>query len=354
MAKRDEGTYLFLILSLAIFVPHLANATVPAIFVLGDSTADVGTNSLLPDSLARADFPFNGIDFPHSRPTGRFSNGFNSADFLAKLTGFKRSPLLLSLKSGLPNRLCRGVNFASGGSGLLDITGQTLKVVPLSEQIKQFARVCHNLTALRGPASTEKLLSRPVFCISIGSNDIFGYFLTNSTVPKEEFITILISMLMLFWSLYSLGARKFGIISVPTIGCCPAQRIFNSTGGCLEAMNDFSRAVYSALDSLLCKISSELPGMKYSLGNTYEMLYKTLLLSLKVKNGDTACCGFGTLNAEQPCNATANLFSNRRDYLFWDLYHPSQAASRLATITLDGDGPRFVSPINFAQLAEDN
>jgi hypothetical protein len=37
----------------------------------------------LPGSMARADFPHNGIDFPcASRPTGRFSNGLNSADFL--------------------------------------------------------------------------------------------------------------------------------------------------------------------------------------------------------------------------------------------------------------------------------
>ena len=63
-------------------VLHSADALVPAMFILGDSTVDVGTNSLLPFSIIRADFPFNGIDFPSSEPTGRFSNGFNSADFL--------------------------------------------------------------------------------------------------------------------------------------------------------------------------------------------------------------------------------------------------------------------------------
>lgn len=71
-----------LVLCLAIVAFHLANAEVPAVFILGDSTADVGTNNFLPRSKARADFPPNGIDFPHSRPTGRFSNGFNSADLL--------------------------------------------------------------------------------------------------------------------------------------------------------------------------------------------------------------------------------------------------------------------------------
>ena len=63
-------------------VSHSADGPLPALFILGDSTADVGTNALLPQSVVRADLPFNGIDFPHSRPTGRFSNGFNTADFL--------------------------------------------------------------------------------------------------------------------------------------------------------------------------------------------------------------------------------------------------------------------------------
>ncbi|TXG59876.1 hypothetical protein EZV62_014449 [Acer yangbiense] len=36
----------------------------PTIFTFGDSTADVGTNNFLPGSLSRANFPYNGIDFP--------------------------------------------------------------------------------------------------------------------------------------------------------------------------------------------------------------------------------------------------------------------------------------------------
>lgn len=67
---------------LAIF--RIANAEVPAIFIFGDSTADVGTNDFLPGSKFRVNFPFNGIDFPHGKPTGRFSNGLNSADFLGQ------------------------------------------------------------------------------------------------------------------------------------------------------------------------------------------------------------------------------------------------------------------------------
>lgn len=73
---------IFLLLSSTVFGLHSADASVPLVFIFGDSTADVGTNNFLSESTARADFPFNGIDFPHSKPSGRFSNGFNCADFL--------------------------------------------------------------------------------------------------------------------------------------------------------------------------------------------------------------------------------------------------------------------------------
>lgn len=55
----------------------------PAMYVFGDSLVDVGNNNHI-DSIIRADFPHNGIDYPGKKATGRFSNGNNSADFLGK------------------------------------------------------------------------------------------------------------------------------------------------------------------------------------------------------------------------------------------------------------------------------
>lgn len=57
-------------------------ANVPAIFIFGDSTVDVGTNNYLNGSLATADNPYYGIDYPNHVATGRFSNGYNPADFI--------------------------------------------------------------------------------------------------------------------------------------------------------------------------------------------------------------------------------------------------------------------------------
>jgi hypothetical protein len=55
----------------------------PSMYVLGSSIMDVGNNNYLPGPAAdRANHPYNGIDFPGSIPTGRFSNGYNIADYV--------------------------------------------------------------------------------------------------------------------------------------------------------------------------------------------------------------------------------------------------------------------------------
>lgn len=77
---------LCLLISVQVMCATAGNvAPPPSIFVFGDSTLDVGNNNYLtgPD-VPRANQPYYGIDFPGSVPTGRFSNGYNIADYLGK------------------------------------------------------------------------------------------------------------------------------------------------------------------------------------------------------------------------------------------------------------------------------
>ncbi|CAN6685203.1 unnamed protein product [Malus baccata var. baccata] len=344
-----------LVLCVAIGFVSPADPGAPLIFIFGDSTADVGTNNFLLTSTARADFPHNGIDFPSSEPTGRFSNGLNSADFLSMTFGLKRSPPpFFSLNAtSLSNKTFGGVNFASGGSGLFDITGKksVKNVVPFAEQIQQFSTVKSNLTAIKGG---RRVTERSLFFISIGSNDLFGYYHSNSSIPKKEFLS---SLLLAYENhlkgLIHLGARKFGIISIAPIGCCPSQRVYNASGGCLEDLNDLAVAFHSRLDALMSKLSSEYKDVKYALGNAFEMTINVIRnpLPFNFTQVEAACCGAGKLNGESFCSPNATLCLNRDNYLFWDLFHPTQAASKLAAVTLFNGGPQFVTPINFAQLA---
>ncbi|GMI70545.1 hypothetical protein like AT5G55050 [Hibiscus trionum] len=351
----------FVILALVIGVLQSANADVPAIFILGDSTVDVGTNNYLPDSNIKANFPHNGVDFPFGRATGRFSNGLNTADFLAKFFGFKRSPLsFLAFNGtyGIKKPKFRGMNFASAGSGLLDVTGQppTQKayVVSMGQQVYQFSMVYNELLAIKSQSETEEFLSKSLFFISVGSNDIMGNYHSNNPIPKEQFIPNLALVYEKHLrNLMSVGARRFGIIGVPPVGCCPSQRL-SAKGECVKELNDQAEAFFSAMDTVMRNLSSENKDIKYSLGNTYATTREVIdnphaFNFIDVKN---ACCGNGTLNAESFCTPLANLCSNRRRYLFWDLFHPTQAASKMLAFELYSGEPEYVTPINFSQLAE--
>ena len=61
-------------------------------------------------------------------------------------------------------------------------------VVSLGQQIQQFATVQSNLTAAIGSEETEKLLSKSLFLISSGSNDIISRFPIIGGLTNEDFI----------------------------------------------------------------------------------------------------------------------------------------------------------------------
>ena len=71
---------------------------VPAMYVFGDSTLDVGNNNHLEgEQVPRANKPYYGIDLPGSgKPTGRFSNGYNVADFVGNIHSLSESRLLMT------------------------------------------------------------------------------------------------------------------------------------------------------------------------------------------------------------------------------------------------------------------
>jgi hypothetical protein len=105
---------------------------VEGMFVFGSSLVDNGNNNFLNGSGVRADYLPYGVDFPLG-PSGRFSNGRNVIDALGELLGLPGlvPPFANPRTRRARAALLRGVNFASGGSGILDHTGQ-VTVSPLA------------------------------------------------------------------------------------------------------------------------------------------------------------------------------------------------------------------------------
>ncbi|KVI02956.1 Lipase, GDSL [Cynara cardunculus var. scolymus] len=336
-----------------------------ALFIFGDSILDVGTNNHFNDSTARADHQYYGVDYPDSVATGRFSNGYNSADLLARyIADYTYSPppfLSLVDRSGATflQEILEGANFASAGSGILIDTGHEKYA---REQIQQFSTIRGNISESLGKSAANIFLAMSTYIISVGSNDFFEHqhaLSLNQTEPEQLIANLTATYSIHLQSLYDLGARKFALIGIPPLGCCPIERFINLTllqgdGGCVMAMNDLAQAFHASTESLLQNFSSTNQGVVYSLGNTYNTILN--FIDNPRANGfrvvETACCGNGTFNAEKKCERGSKLCVNRDEYLFWDEFHPTQAASRQAALTLAyAEGPEFVTPMNFSSLA---
>ncbi|KAK4261689.1 hypothetical protein QN277_004652 [Acacia crassicarpa] len=367
MASSFSGVTSFIVLAFLCVAVHVAYGTDqennrPVMFIFGDSTADVGTNNFL-KTRAKANAPYYGIDFPNRVPTGRFSNRFNIIDHIAQLFGYKESPLpylfLRHHQYAFNKTVLGGVNFASGGSGILRDTGKQNfgKVVPLEQQVEQFAVVRATIADKLGTNQTATFLSKALFIISVGGNDLFEFPSNKTaTLAQKQYLSALQSNFSTqIMNLYESGARRFGIINVAAIGFCPAVRA-NNSGESDDGLNQFAAAFNFETASLLEKLSNDLRDFKYSFGNSFLMTLEVLQNPrlVGVKETKKACCGVGRFNGEGPCLKAkkAELCVDRGDFLFWDWVHPTDKASRSAAASLFNGTSPVVTPINFRQLAD--
>ncbi|KAL5650320.1 hypothetical protein ACJX0J_041129, partial [Zea mays] len=213
-----------------------------------------------------------------------------------QLLGFAESPPpLLSLTNaarlGRLKSTC-GINFASGGSGLLPTTGGASvcggEVVSMAEQVGNFTRLVRTWERQkrrRQAAEAARLVSRSLVFISVGSNDLFEYsdFFAdprnrNASRNDAAFLQGLVAFYAAYVKdLYAAGATKFSVVSPSLVGCCPSQRKVARDShdldelGCLRAANNLSGQLYLMIGSMLRNLSQELPGMKYSLGDAIGM-----------------------------------------------------------------------------------
>ncbi|KAK2441263.1 GDSL esterase/lipase [Trifolium repens] len=347
-----------LIISFFIFnLGFLVAQKTPAIYVFGDSLVDVGNNNYLSLSLVKATLPHYGIDFPTKKPTGRFSNGKNAADLIAEKLGLATSPPYLSLISKFNNNknvsFLRGVNFASGGAGIFN--GNARQAIPLTKQVDFYTQVHDQLTQQVGASTLQNHLSKSIFGVVIGSNDIFGYYnsmdLQKKNTPQQYADSMVSSLKIQLKRLYNNGARKFEIIGVSTIGCVPALRLRNKTE-CFSEANFLSIKYNEGLQSMLKELKLENKDLNYSYFDTYGALQDLIQNPILYGFADVkdACCGLGELNAQFLCTPISGVCSNRQDHIFWDQFHPTEAAIRTIVDKLYNGPSKYTSPVNLEQL----
>ncbi|EXC47601.1 hypothetical protein L484_001467 [Morus notabilis] len=88
MKQYNRNTSIYILRHNNHIVKASESPSIPAVFAFTDSTLDSGNNNGLA-TIFRGDHPLYGRDFPGHIPTGRFSNGKLTTDFLVSNLGIK-------------------------------------------------------------------------------------------------------------------------------------------------------------------------------------------------------------------------------------------------------------------------
>ncbi|KAL7231888.1 hypothetical protein ACSBR2_010005 [Camellia fascicularis] len=339
-----------------------------ASFLFGDSLVDAGNNNYLP-TLSKADVPPNGIDFQPSggNPTGRFTNGRTIGDIIGEELGQPHYAVPFLAPNATGNAILYGVNYASGGSGIMNATGRIfVNRLSLDIQVDYFNITRKQIDQLLGASQArDYVMNKSLFSVTIGSND----FLNNYLLPvfsigarvsesPDAFVDDLINHLRRqLTRLYQLDARRFIVANVGPIGCIPYQKTINqlSEDECVALPNQMALQYNSRLKDLVTELNQNLPGAKFVLANVYDLVMELVTNYAKYgfSTASTACCGNGGQFAGIiPCGPTSSLCSDRDKHVFWDPYHPSQAANVLIAKQLLVGDPKYVFPITLQQLMD--
>ncbi|XP_076934566.1 GDSL esterase/lipase At4g16230-like [Bidens hawaiensis] len=335
--------------------------TLSANFVFGDSLVEVGNNNYI-TSLSKANYVPNGIDF--GRPTGRYTNGRTIVDILGQELGLQDyTPPYLAPTTVGPVIL-KGVNYASGGGGILNETGKIfVGRINLDAQLDNFANTRQDIISRIGAPAAQDLFHGALFSVTIGSNDFINNYLTpvlstieRKLVSPEAFVGDLISRFRgQLTRLYNMGARKIVIPNVGPIGCIPYQRDINPSAGddCVALPNHLAQLFNLQLKGLLQELSISLEGSTFVFADVYRIVADIVqhYKSYGFNNADSACCYVtGQHGGLVPCGPTSKVCPDRPKYIFWDPYHPSDATNTIvAKRLMDGD-VEDISPLNLRTL----
>nr|CAD1834007.1 unnamed protein product [Ananas comosus var. bracteatus] len=315
--------------------PARSAPQVPCFFIFGDSLVDNGNNNDIA-SLARANYPPYGIDFPGG-PSGRFSNGMTTVDVIAKLLGFDNYTPPFASASG--NELMTGVNFASAAAGIREETGQQLGGrISFGGQVQNYQAAVQSVVNILGDEdSAANYLSKCIFSVGMGSNDYLNnYFMpafysTSRQYNPQQYANVLAQQYsQQLRIMYNYGARKVVLIGVGQVGCSPNELAQLSSNGvtCVDRINSAIQIFNQKLISLVDEFN-KLAGAHFTYINAYgifgDILRNPAANGLKVTN--RGCCGVGRNNGQVTCLPYQTPCQNRDEYLFWDAFHPTEAAN---------------------------
>ncbi|KAK1325641.1 GDSL esterase/lipase [Acorus calamus] len=224
---------------------------VPALFVIGDSSVDCGTNNYL-GTVARADRPPYGRDFDTHNATGRFSNGRVVVDYLALNLGLPFVPAYLGWRSGNYQDMIHGMNYASAAAGIFFSSGSDMgQHVSLTQQVQRFSDTAQQLSLSLGPGPAADFIARSVVYVSIGSNDFIHLYLANSSNIQSEYLP---------WEFSHILASNLK----------QELKYRSQDGRCIKEINDAIIEFNFELKYMVNELNKELTGAQFTFCNAFE------------------------------------------------------------------------------------
>ncbi|RWW24581.1 hypothetical protein BHE74_00013487 [Ensete ventricosum] len=283
----------------------------------------------------------------------------------AQLLGF--DDLIPPYASTRGQALLAGVNFASAAAGIREETGRQLVGllrkggrIPFGGQLQNYQSAVQEMVSILGDEdSAADYLSKCIFSVGLGSNDYLNnYFMpafysTGQQYTPEQYADELIQQYsQQLRTLYKYGARKVVLIGVGQVGCSPNELAQRSPDGvaCVEEINSAIRIFNAKLIEVVDEFNAALDGAHFIYIDGYgifedilrnpaengeepalSVISSNTYLTLCVVSGlsvtNRGCCGVGRNNGQITCLPYQAPCTNRDAYLFFDAFHPTEAAN---------------------------
>ncbi|CAK9186261.1 unnamed protein product [Ilex paraguariensis] len=165
----------------------------------------------------------------------------------------------------------------------------------------------------------------------MGSNDyINNYFMpehynTSRQHNPNQYASLLIQQYSLrLRALYNYGARKVVLFALGLIGCAPYELKRNIGLPCVPHINLAVNLFNNKLKVLVDNLNQQLAGAKFIYVNTTGI---STTMGFGFRFSNAPCCTVSTGIGEGQCLSQQDPCPNRNEYVFFDAFHPTEAAN---------------------------
>uniref|UniRef100_A0ACD5Z6G1 Uncharacterized protein n=1 Tax=Avena sativa TaxID=4498 RepID=A0ACD5Z6G1_AVESA len=337
MSLRNYVSVIFL--QLCILSGEPVAAQISALIVFGDSTVDTGNNNYI-STVVRSDFAPYGRDLQleNGHPTGRFSNGRLTVDFVSEAFGLPPLvPPYLDPSRNISD-LAAGACFASAGAGYDNATSDIFSVLTIWKELDYFKEYAAKLRSFQGDDKAHETLTEALYLVSMGTNDFLeNYYAVPRGHAREHATAAAYGEYLqgvaesFVRALHALGARKVDLNGLPPMGCLPMERALLGSA-CTEEYNAVAEGFNAGLRAVIARLNGELVGARIVYGDVYGPVADALgqPTSYGLENVDAGCCGAtGLFEMGYMCNARSPLTcADAGKFAFWDAIHPTERLHR--------------------------